>query len=300
MKLLSITLLFLSSINGLNAKTNFLETTLQHNLDNMISNVQQSKNIIGFDVAGHKNAETTGTCNELLSAIQKNHVSLPKAIASTADENYEKYFERVSSIVQKYSDFERERLKIKGDSVEKFDDEISPLLEKDFYKPFSLLSLSTEKNRVNDEPYKITRILYQSSIDSKNDLRYLEAIFGRYPSENNINTMSINALSMDGRSGHSLTAYDFLSIRNEIHFSSFGFFSLKGKIYIWIMEKKPHLMIQENWLHNSNYVFGPNLSGTNEIIDYLENTKWDHDLFIASPIGSDDESHCQFYLKMEK
>jgi len=283
-----------------------IDSSLQRNLDWMVSHVEESKEIIGFDSAGYSNVNsyktsvTFNTCNDLLGAIQKKQVILPTPIIRTDKENYNKYYDYISKIVSGYADAEKKRLKAKGHSVKNYDDEISLILEKDLYKEFSLLSLVTENNRLEDTPYKMIRMLYQSSVDNNKKPRYLEAIFSRYPNENNIRSLSVNALSMDGHSGHSLTAYDFLSIRGETHFNSFGFFSLKGKVYIWVMEEKPHPMIQENWLHNSNYVLGPNLSGTNEIIDYLENTKWDHDLFIASPIGSDDESHCQFYLKGRK
>lgn len=283
-----------------------IDSSLQHNLDLMVRNVQESKEVIGFDSTGYSNfnsyetSVTSNTCNDLLQAIQKKQVIIPTAIASTEREDYKKYYGRVSAIVRQYGDAEKKRLQAKGSSLKGYDDEINPLLEKDFYKEFSLLSLTTEKNRLEDTPYKITRTLYHSSVDDNKKTRYLEAIYGRYPGKNTIKTMSVNVLSIDGHSGHSLTTYDFLSIRGETRFNSFGFFSLNGKVYIWIMEEKPHPVIQENWLHNSSYILGPNLSGTKEITDYLENTKWDHDLFIASPISSDDESHCQFYLKGRK
>lgn len=280
--------------------TKQINLSLTFNLDDMVNTVQKSKQIMGFEIGGYskfdnENSLTSGKCNELLNAIQNNKVTVPKPIASN-HQNYEDYYKKVSSIVVKYSNAQKERLKLKGDSSRLYDDEISPLLEKSFYKHFSLLSYSTEKNRLQDKPYKIFRALYQSSVDKQNNPRYFEVLFKHYPGELHINSISLNVLSMDGQTGHSLTAYDYLHVRNETHLNTYGLFDLNGMVYIWLMESKPKPNIQD-WIHYSRYIVGPKFSNANKIVNHVVNTKWAHDLFIASPTGTHDESNCQFYLE---
>lgn len=288
------------TVNGV--ENTIIDASLQSNLDKMVGNVQQSKEIIGFDMMKadfngvyYENPITLGNCNELLNAIQNRQIRLPQSVARSNEGSYEKYYDKIFAIIQQYSSTARKRLKEKDNSVE--NDEVRPLVEKDLYKEFSLLSFAQDKNVSDEVPYSITRALYQSSIDENNNPRYLEITFSSLAEDHEIKRISVNTLSMDGRLGHSLTTDRSYMLSAKKQWSYYGLFKLKNKVYIWIMDENPEVFIRYE-LSNSIRRLGSDLEGE-RLIDYMENKQWSYNLFITSPIGSDDQAHCQFYLKKE-
>lgn len=278
-----------------------IDSSLQRNLDTMIQDVQRSKEVVGFDVQlnnngiWYDNAVTLNHCKELFNAIQNKQVNIPNPIMSSANGNSENYYNKVSEIIYRYGVESKEGVEIKGDSDKDYDDEINLLLNKDFYKEYSLLSLRRDQRQSDEKPYQITRALYQSSVDEKNNPRYLEIILSRLPNDDSLKKMSVNVLSMDGRLGENMT-----TSLHFMHTSWFGLFSFQEKTYIWDLTVNPDVGDSEwihRWTRESMQIMGPNI---NDLSHYIEKTEWSFSLTIASPIGLDDQAYCQYYLKGRK